>query len=356
MRLNAWLCVCLNLVCASGDAEATGNLAFALDYQVSGDTACPDAAAVAATANREVGRSVLNAAAKRRASLVISKSGDGLTARVAFTDALGAEEAVRSVSATTDRCRDLVRVFGLLVALHVQAVESRETSPTVAVVPPKPKAKPPADPPKAKPSETPPKPPPPPEPKPVEVTVVQAPAVKPELPPDVRALALWVGTIARSGLAPGLNPGVRFGVGWYWQPSLRLNAELDGVWAGRTQVASGGAYDVGAGTLALSACWSPGAAKVQGWICPAVSAGVVRVVGKELDVSRSDVASFVMAGVDGRLSIPMFGSWLAEFVVSAALNPRPHSVDVNNANAWTSQPFWFAGSVVAGYRWGGRGH
>ncbi len=366
VRLTAWLCVCLGLVCVPLDAGAAAPLAFTLDYRVPDGVVCPDAAAVAAVANREVGRPVVNAGGKRTASLVISKSGDELTARVAFTDTLGAEQAVRLVSATADRCRDLVRVFGLLVALHLQVVENEETSAIAAAAPTKPKVPPPV--PRDKPNKMPPPPPPEPElappepapepPKPVEIIPPppsQAPSVKQEPTPPVRAVACWLGPIVRSGIALGPNPGVRFGGGWYWKPSLRFNAELDGVWGGRTQVVSGGAYEVGAGALALSACWSPGAASaLQGWLCPALSAGLVRVAGKGLDVSRSDMTLIATAGVDGRLSFPLVGSWIAEFVVSAAFNPRPHAVYIDNSNAWISQPFWFAGAVVVGYRWKAR--
>lgn len=364
VRLTGWLCLCLGMVCVPLDVGASAPLGFALDYRVPPGVVCPDATAVAAAADREVGRSVVDAGSKRKASLVISKSGDELTARVAFTDASGAEQAVRSVSATTDRCAELVRVFGLLVALHLQAVENEEGPAKSAAASSKANAPPPA--PRAKPSKTPPPaptPPPPPPPtlaapKPVVAvtTPLQVSLVREnEKPaPLVRAGALWLGPIVRTGLAPGANPGVRFGVGWQWQPSLRVNAELDGVWAGQTQVAGGGAYEVGAGVFGLSACWSRGPAVLQGWLCPAVSAGVVRVVGKALDVARSDVALIAMAGVDGRLSFAVGGSWIAELVVSAAFNPRPHSVSVNDANVWKAQRTLFTGAAVLGYRWGTR--
>jgi len=88
------------------------------------------------------------------------------------------------------------------------------------------------------------------------------------------------------------------------------------------------------------------------WLCPNLSAGLVRVRGQGVDVPETDTGLWSAAGLDVRVQHTFGARWFAEFAAGAAFNPRPHQVWLDGANVWTSGRFLLSGGLLAGYAWG----
>ncbi len=328
---------------------AEGPISFVLDYQVAPGIKCPDRADVEAMVLKEVGRPIFDGPAEQQAILTIALSDGELIARIAFTSASTGGPAYRTVSAPLQDCRDLVRIFALLVALRAQGVEP-EPEPEVEPKEIRPRRlrsetqaaaveqKPVADAP------------------PVAQPVARPEVVKSGAKTETAAhsspwLALTVGSGLRTGFAPHVNPALRLGVVADTSTAFRIQAELEGVGGGQHAVNPKGAYRVSGAAFIVSTCWSPHRkAAVSLAICPVLSATLVQVAGEGLDVSQTDRAFGTTGGLDARVRMALSDQFYIEAVLGGAFNPRPHTVWVGGDKAWKSEPFWFNSVLLLGYR------
>jgi hypothetical protein len=372
--------VCAVVVAIVGDpsrAWAQDAERVALQYDADPRAACPDAGVVASRVDREAGRTVVDAGARRAVRLSIEHHGHELTARISFRDASGGEEASRVLTATHDRCVDLVRGFALLVALHLQGAEApappvvtraprsapasrSATAPSVSapsVSASAPLASPPAPPvsrtqpdaPAAT-KEKPPSPSPAPREEDVALNLSANPA-----PTRGRGTSLLAGPLLRAGHAPGWNPGLRLGLSWAAADRWAVVVETEGTWGGRTQVAPPAAYETSSAGAAVSVCWFPWqAARAGVSVCPDVTTTFVRVSGRGIDVPQSDLVLSVTPGATLRAFVRLVDPWALGVVLGATLNSRPHRIWLDRSEVWTSARWWPTVAVLLSYT-SGRG-
>jgi hypothetical protein len=326
-------------------------ISFALDYQVSPGAECPDRVDVEATVQREVGRPIFASTAEQQAILTIARLDAELVARIAFTSAASGGPAYRTVSAPLQDCRDLVRIFALLVALRAQGVEP---DPEPEVEPKENRPRRPRNEAQAVTEESKPVV----EPSPVAPTVVKPDVVEPgaikeNVARNPPRFALTLGPGLRTGFAPQGSPTLRLGMSAGTSAAFRIHAEMEGIWGGQHTVSPQGAYTLSGAALVASACWSPRPqATVAPSLCPVLTVTFIQVAGEGLDVSRTDRAFGMTGGLDARFRMALSDRFYLEAVLGGAFNPHPHVVRVSGDKAWESQQFLFNSALLLGYRVG----